>query len=180
MTFTAGGSQGPPAFFVLGGRWRPAWPECTCRGRSDLLSQRERIEVGEKSQAPRGLRTPQAYGRFHPHPGPRPQSERRPRTPRLGKSQARDRSVERDDMQSGAETHSLSQRERVRVREKSQALPWYSHFASLRTFSPSPRPSPSEGEGESSPPAYQSARTRLLSGGRSPPRRLSSGEITPP
>lgn len=43
--------------------------------------------------------------------------ERRPRRPRLGEGRARDRSVERDDLQTGTETDSLSQRERNEVRE---------------------------------------------------------------
>ena len=43
--------------------------------------------------------------------------ERRPLRPRLSEDRARDRSVEHEDLQTGAETDSLSQRERVSVGE---------------------------------------------------------------
>ena len=46
--------------------------------------------------------------------------ERRPLAPRLGEDRARDRRLERDDLQTGAETDSLSQRERARERENAR------------------------------------------------------------
>ena len=62
--------------------------------------------------------TPKNFAAILPHLIPLPLGEEA-RTPRLGKGWMRDRSLERDDLPTGAETDSLSQRERVRVRENS-------------------------------------------------------------
>jgi len=68
--------------------------------------------------------------------------ERRPRPPPLSEVRARDRSVEHDDLPTGAETDFLSQRERVRVREKSSDVLRRANPTGDSGHSPSPQSSP--------------------------------------